>query len=77
MTTTDGRQRELWYLIEGTFGFAGLGLVEFCERLDPWHAYGAHCKSLRVCVAAAPLLGAKLRPKIGMTSSAIASGMSR
>ena len=49
VTTTDGRQRELWYLIEGTFGFAGLGSsVEFCvSGLDPWHVYGAHCKSLR------------------------------
>ncbi len=49
VTTTDGRQRELWYLIEGTFGFAGLGSsVEFCvSGLDPWHVYGAHCRSLR------------------------------
>ena len=49
VTTSDGQQRELWYLIEGTFGFAGLGSsVEFCvSGLDPWHVYGAHCKSLR------------------------------
>lgn len=49
VTMSDGRQRELWYLIEGTFGFAGLGSsVEFCvSGLDPWHVYGAHCKSLR------------------------------
>lgn len=49
VTTTDGESRQLWYVIESTWGFAGLGSsVEFCASgLDPWHVYGAHCKSLR------------------------------
>ncbi|MBV2184101.1 MAG: hypothetical protein KUL88_06140 [Rhizobium sp.] len=49
VTTSDGRRRQLWYLIESPWGFAGLGSsVEFCvSGLDPWHVYGAHCKSLR------------------------------
>lgn len=49
VTTTDGERRQLWYLIESSWGYAGLGSsVEFCVTgLDPWHVYGAHCKSLR------------------------------
>lgn len=49
ITTTDGRKRDLWYLIEGGMGFVGLGhSVEFCTvGLDPWFVYGAYCKSVR------------------------------
>ncbi|MDI6838150.1 MAG: hypothetical protein QMD99_20875 [Rhizobiaceae bacterium] len=49
VTTSDGLGRNLWYLIESTWGFAGLGSsVEFCaDGLDPWHVYGARCASLR------------------------------
>ncbi|SSC72438.1 unnamed protein product [Ciceribacter sp. T2.26MG-112.2] len=49
VTTTDGEQRRLWYVVEDNWGYAGLGSsVEFCmSGLDPWHVYGAHCKSLR------------------------------
>lgn len=49
VTTTDGARRQLWFLIESSWGYAGLGSsVEFCvSGLDPWHVYGAHCKSLR------------------------------
>lgn len=48
-TMTDGRRREVWYLIENNWGFAGMGSsVEFCvSGLDPWFVYGAYCKSLR------------------------------
>lgn len=49
VTTTDGERRQLWFLIESGWGYAGLGSsVEFCmSGLDPWHVYSAHCKSLR------------------------------
>ncbi|PPJ47052.1 hypothetical protein C0075_15770 [Rhizobium sp. KAs_5_22] len=49
VTMTDGERRQLWFLIESDWGYAGLGSsVEFCvSGLDPWHVYGAHCKSLR------------------------------
>lgn len=49
VTMTDGERRQLWFLIESDWGYAGLGSsIEFCvSGLDPWHVYGAHCKSLR------------------------------
>ncbi|PJI45802.1 MAG: hypothetical protein CTR54_00610 [Rhizobium sp.] len=49
VTTSDGAPRQLWFLIESDWGYAGLGSsVEFCvSGLDPWHVYGAHCRSLR------------------------------
>lgn len=49
VTTSDGQHRQLWFLIESDWGYAGLGSsVEFCvSGLDPWHVYGAHCRSLR------------------------------
>lgn len=49
IVTTDGRKRDLYYLIESDFGFVGLSsAVEFCSTgLDPWFVYGAYCKSLR------------------------------
>lgn len=49
ITGTDGQRRKLWYLIENTWGLAGVGhSLEFCASgLDPWYVYGAHCASLR------------------------------
>lgn len=49
VTTDDGRQRDLWYLIEHPFAFAALGSsVNFCvSGLDPWYVNGADCASLR------------------------------
>lgn len=49
VTTSDGARRQLWFLIESDWDYAGLGSsVEFCvSGLDPWHVYGAHCRSLR------------------------------
>lgn len=45
----DGTKRQMWYLIEEGMGFAGIGNnVEFCiSGLDPWHVYGAWCRSVR------------------------------
>jgi hypothetical protein len=45
----DNQPRTVYYLIEGTMGFAGIGdNVEYCiDGLDPWHVYGAHCNSVR------------------------------
>jgi hypothetical protein len=45
----DGKKRDVWYLIERDWAFAGLGKsVEFCvSGLDPWHVYGRFCRSLR------------------------------
>ena len=49
VVTSDGRPRDLWYLIESTFGFAGLGSsVTFCvSGLDPWYVNGTNCRSVR------------------------------
>lgn len=46
---SDGRKRQIWYLIERNWGFAGLGpSTEYCvSGLDPWHYYGRYCRSLR------------------------------
>ena len=46
---SDGKTRSIWFLIESGQGFAGYGdNVEFCiAGLDPWHIYGAHCRSVR------------------------------
>ena len=46
---SDGHTRDVWYLIERNWGFAGIGQsVEFCvSGLDPWYAYGRNCRSLR------------------------------
>jgi hypothetical protein len=45
----DGSKRQMWYLIEQGMGFAGIrDNVEFCiSGLDPWHVYGAWCRSVR------------------------------
>ncbi|TPW32062.1 hypothetical protein [Pararhizobium mangrovi] len=41
--------RPIYYLIESTMGFAGIGdRVEYCiAGLDPWHVYGSHCSTVR------------------------------
>ncbi|WP_136658741.1 hypothetical protein [Nitratireductor sp. XY-223] len=46
---SDGRTRYIWFLIESGQGYAGIGdNVEFCiSGLDPWHIYGANCRSVR------------------------------
>jgi hypothetical protein len=48
---TDGRKRDMWYLIERPWGFAGMPYsksVEFCiSGLDPWHVYGQNCSTVR------------------------------
>lgn len=48
-TFNDGHRRNVWYLIERNWGFAGIGQsVEFCvSGLDPWNAYGRQCRSVR------------------------------
>ncbi len=45
----DGRTRTIWYMIELGQGYAGVGAnVDYCiSGLDPWHIYGAHCRSVR------------------------------
>lgn len=48
---SDGRKRDLWYLLEKPWGFAGtpfLSGLEFCiSGLDPWHVYGKNCSTVR------------------------------
>ncbi|MEO3387681.1 hypothetical protein [Mesorhizobium sp. CAU 1741] len=46
---SDGRSRDIYYLIEWPMGFAGIGgNVEFCvSGFDSWHVYGGRCRSLR------------------------------
>ncbi len=45
----DGKERTIWWLIEGGMGFAGLGdNLEFCiSGLDPFKVHGAWCRSVR------------------------------
>ncbi|MCY0146437.1 hypothetical protein OEG84_01555 [Hoeflea sp. G2-23] len=45
----DGRDRPIWWLIEGDMGFASLrDNLEFCiSGLDPLKVYGAWCRSVR------------------------------
>ena len=45
----DGRERTVWYLIEGGAGFAARGSnVEFCvSGFDRWNVYNAACRVLR------------------------------
>ncbi len=45
----DGHKRQIWWLIEGGMGFAGLGNnLEFCiSGLDPLKVHGAWCRSVR------------------------------
>lgn len=46
---SDGRSRDIYYLIEKPMGFAGVGSnVEFCvSGFDRWNVYGARCRSVR------------------------------
>ncbi|MBN9071228.1 MAG: hypothetical protein J0H34_06395 [Rhizobiales bacterium] len=46
---SDGRKREVWYLIENGLGFAGMGdNVEFCvSGFDRWMVYNGRCRVLR------------------------------
>ena len=46
---SDGRHRNIWYLIEGGVGFASIGSnVEFCvSGFDRWNVYNAACRILR------------------------------
>ncbi|NGN40761.1 hypothetical protein G6N74_06765 [Mesorhizobium sp. CGMCC 1.15528] len=46
---SDGRQHEVFYLIEGRMGFAGIGdNVEFClPGFDRWMVYNGRCRVLR------------------------------
>ncbi|MGL4489535.1 MAG: hypothetical protein ACRCU5_08835 [Rhizobiaceae bacterium] len=48
-TLSDGRQREVWYLIESSAGLAGWGNgVEFCVLgFDRWNVYNSGCRVLR------------------------------
>lgn len=49
VTLSNGRNREVWYLIESNAGLAGLGNdVEFCvSGFDRWNVYNASCRVLR------------------------------
>jgi capsid protein len=46
---SDGDRRDIWYLIEGGMGFAGIGdNVEFCvDGFDRWYVYNGRCRVLR------------------------------
>ena len=46
---SDGHTRDIWYLIEGRMGFAGIGdNVEFCvSGFDRWMVYNGRCRVLR------------------------------
>lgn len=46
---TDGRSRDVWYVIEKPMGFAGIGSnVEFCvSGFDRWNVYDGRCRVLR------------------------------
>lgn len=46
---TDGRTRDVWYVIERPMGFAGIGSnVEFCvSGFDRWNVYDGRCRVLR------------------------------
>ena len=47
----DGTVRDMWYLIEKPWGFAGMPMLtsaEFCiVGLDPWKVYGKDCSTIR------------------------------
>ena len=47
----DGKIRDIWYVIEKPWGFAGVPFmagVEFCiAGLDPWKVYGKDCSTIR------------------------------
>jgi hypothetical protein len=45
---SDGRKRDVWYLIEDGMGFVGIGdNVEFCvSGFDRWMVYNGRCRVL-------------------------------
>lgn len=47
----DGYKRDMWYLLETPWNFAGIpGIagLEFCvSGLDPWYVYGKDCSTIR------------------------------
>ena len=47
----DGETRDMWYILEKPWGFAGIPVLsglEFCiAGLDPWHVYGKNCSTIR------------------------------
>jgi hypothetical protein len=49
VTLSDGRDRDIWYLIEEGQGFASIGdNVEFCvSGFDRWMVYNGGCRVLR------------------------------
>lgn len=49
VTLSDGRDRDIWYLVEEGQGFASVGdNVEFCvSGFDRWLVYNAHCRVVR------------------------------
>lgn len=46
---SDGKARDLWYVVEKDWGFASIGgNVTYClSGLDPLHLHGRYCMSLR------------------------------
>jgi len=46
---SDGKSRNIWFLIERPMGFAGVGSnVEFCVAgFDRWHVYSGNCRVLK------------------------------
>lgn len=50
VTLSDGRDRDVWYLIEAGMGLAGIAgdNVEFCvSGFDRWYVYNGRCRVLR------------------------------
>lgn len=45
----DRLPRTVYYVIESTMGFAGIGdnVTSCIDGLDPWHVYGADCSTVR------------------------------
>ena len=46
---SDGKKRDIWYVVESPWGFAGMGDgVTYCvSGLDPYRLHGRFCMSLR------------------------------
>ena len=57
----DGVTRDMWYILEKPWGFAGippLSGLEFCiAGLDPWHVYGKDCSTIRNTIGWEPRNG--------------------
>lgn len=51
LRSTDGKIRDMWYLLEKPWGMAGIPVLsstEFCiAGLDPWKIYGKDCSTIR------------------------------